>query len=90
MATIIDYSTELFSKSGTTRFTKVAQFFGTSKSGKAITKRQLTPTEAAAASLSKSLNRQGVEQKTRYALIDEMSRMHQLSYMNMSILAAAI
>ena len=90
MATIIDSSLELYSKSGSSRFGQVQQFYGLTKTGKRITRRQLTPIEAATVGLAKSLKRYKIAKEIRYVLVDEMSRLPQLAHMNMMILAAAL
>ena len=90
MATIVDFSTELFSKSGTTRFGKVKQFYGLSSTGKKLTRRQPTQQETAVDYLTRSLRRVTKDANAITAFSDEMSRLPQLASMNMPVLAVSL
>lgn len=90
MAIVVDFSTELFSKSGTTRFGKVNQFYGLSKTGKTLTRRQTTEQETAVDYLTRSLRRVTKDSNAILAFSDEMASLPQLSYMNMPVLAVTL
>lgn len=91
MATVIDFSTEYYSKSGASRFARISQFIGLTSGGKEITRRQLSPIESASVNLGKKLKTyEDLSAESRYSLVDEMNSLPQLPYMNAALLATAL